>query len=256
MEGLTWLPYAQLIWLIGKDYERTRPEFTYLAEGGISTGLVSPGQVHMPLDKHQPWALRAEFRDGICGGLVMSRGIARRYAELLASGASNQLKKALKDQGLITPEDIAAWMEQNTQVFPMDEGGPYVYAYQVGSMLYQAGCRGNVPGIKTGNPGAALRGAGHVLPGRIYFGGDYSFRIEEHPVHVKDSHGGVRHALPMFQVATGVVLDFEARILRQPAHLGEDVYRRLWHLAQEEGLGSRRELGHGKFRLVRCEPIG
>ena len=59
MEGLAWLPYAQLIWLIGKDYERTRPEFTYLAEGGISTGLVSPSQIHMPLDKHQPWALRA-----------------------------------------------------------------------------------------------------------------------------------------------------------------------------------------------------
>ncbi len=59
MEGVAWLPYAQLIWLIAKDYERTRPEFAYLAEGGISTGLVVPSNVHMPLAKHQPWALRA-----------------------------------------------------------------------------------------------------------------------------------------------------------------------------------------------------
>jgi len=58
MEGTAWLPYGHLIWLIAKDYERTRPEFTYLAEAGMSTGLVLPGNVHMPLAKHQPWALR------------------------------------------------------------------------------------------------------------------------------------------------------------------------------------------------------
>lgn len=58
MEGVTWLPYGQLIWLIAKDYERTRPEFTYLAEAGMSTGLVLPQNIHMPLAKHQPWALQ------------------------------------------------------------------------------------------------------------------------------------------------------------------------------------------------------
>jgi hypothetical protein len=206
-------------------------------------------------DMYQRWAIKLRFRNGICGGMTMSKGTARRYAELLASGASNALKKALRDQGVISADDISAWLEQNTQVFPMDEQGEYLWGYQIGSCLYQAGCRGNISGVKTGNPGAALRGAGHVLPDNIHFGGNYTVDIQEHPVHIKDSRGAQRSALPMFQVAHGVELEFEAKILRQPAHLTEDIYRRLWHLAQEEGLGSRRELGHGKFDLIRCEPI-
>lgn len=206
-------------------------------------------------DMYQAWAVRLRFRNGVCGGMVLSKGSARRYAELLAAGASNQLKKALKDQGVISAEDISAWMEQNTQVFPMDEDGPYFWGYQVASMLYQAGCRGNISGIKTGNPGMALRGAGHIVPDRIPFGGDYAFDIQEHAIHIKDGRGGTRHALPMFQIGEGVELEFETKILRQPAHLPEDMYRRLWYLAQEEGLGSRRELGHGKFKLLCCEPV-
>lgn len=205
-------------------------------------------------DMYQTWDLSLRFRNGICGGMTVSKGTARRYAELVASGASNALKKALTEQGVISPEDVSAWLEQNTQIFPMDATGPYLFGYQISSMLYQAGCRGNIPGVKTGNPGAALRGAGHVLPDKIHFGGDYTFDIQEHPVHIKDSRGQQRSALPMFQVGEGVELGFETKILRQPAHLSEDVYRRLWHLAQEEGLGSRRELGHGKFDLVRCDP--
>lgn len=206
-------------------------------------------------DMYQTWNIHLRFRNGVCGGMVLSKGTARRYAELLASGKSNQLKKALADQGVINAEDITAWMEQNTQVFPMDETGPYFQGYQVGSMLYQAGCRGNISGVKTGNPGMALRGAGHIVPTRIYFGGDYSFEIQEHAIHVKDSRGGTRSALPMFQVGEGVELELETKILRQPSHLPVDIYRRLWHLAQEEGLGSRRELGHGKFDLLCCEPV-
>lgn len=219
-------------------------------------GKTKTTKVLPPLDDmYQPWAINLRFRNGICGGMTVSKGTARRYAELLASGASNQLKKALTEQGVISPEDISAWLEQNTQVFPMDESGPYLFGYQISSCLYQAGCRGNISGVKTGNPGGALRGAGHVLPDMLHFAGDYSVDIQEHPVHIKDSRGAQRSALPMFQVAHGVELEFTSKILRQPAHLTEDIYRRLWHLAQEEGLGSRRELGHGKFDLVRCEPL-
>ena len=138
---------------------------------------------------------------------------------------------------------------------PRRPSAGYIQWLESRSMLYQAGCRGNISGVKTGNPGAALRGAGHVLPDKVHFGGEYVVEIQEHPVHIKDSRGAQRSALPMFEVAQGVEIEFEAKILRQPAHLTEDMYERLWHLAQEEGLGSRRELGHGKFELVRCESV-
>ena len=219
--------------------------------------LGKPNKATLPPldDMYQSWALHLRFRNGVCGGMTVSKGTARRYAELLASGASNALKKALKEQNVISADDISAWLEQNTQIFPIDEEGQFFYGYQISSMLYQAGCRGNISGIKTGNPGAALRGAGHVLPDKVHFGGEYEVEIQEHPVHIKDSRGAQRSALPMFEIAQGVEIEFEAKILRQPAHLTEDMYERLWHLAQEEGLGSRRELGHGKFELVRCESV-
>jgi len=122
-------------------------------------------------------------------------------------------------------------------------------------MLYQAGCRGNIPGMKTGNPGAALKGAGHLVPTRLHFSGEYEVDIDEHPVHPTTSTGKRISAIPMFEVIKGAELDFETRILRQPAHLPEDVYTRLWYLGQEEGLGSRRDLDHGKFTLLAIESV-
>ena len=59
MEGLAWIPYAQLIWLIAVDYDTTRQEFAYLAEGAISTGLALPQSVHIPMNRYQPCTLRA-----------------------------------------------------------------------------------------------------------------------------------------------------------------------------------------------------
>lgn len=71
MEAVTWLPYASTIWLIAKDYELTRMEFMYLAEAGISCGLVSPDQVRMSLNKYQPSALRS-----ISGCVVETKTLA------------------------------------------------------------------------------------------------------------------------------------------------------------------------------------
>lgn len=205
-------------------------------------------------DMYQTWAIKVVFRDGIAGGMSLSKNTAKHYADLLASGSSNQLHKALKERGVIETEDIAAWMEQSTQIFPMDEDGQYIFPNQIASMLYQAGCKGNIPGIKTGNPGSALRGAGHVLPAKIYLQGELSTTIIEHPIQrvVKGVKGS---AISIFELVEGAHLEFESKILRQPSHLPEDVYRRLWYLAQEEGLGSRRELTHGKFDLERCEVV-
>ncbi|KKK67053.1 hypothetical protein LCGC14_2957940, partial [marine sediment metagenome] len=59
MEGLAWIPYAKLIWLIAVDYDTTRQEFAYLAEGAISTGLALPQSVHIPMNRYQPCTLRA-----------------------------------------------------------------------------------------------------------------------------------------------------------------------------------------------------
>lgn len=58
MEGVAWLPYADLIWLVAQSYDLTRQEFIYMAEGGLSTGLVVSGAIQLPMNKYQPCAMR------------------------------------------------------------------------------------------------------------------------------------------------------------------------------------------------------
>lgn len=78
MEAVTWLPYAQLIWLIAEDYDMSRQEFTYLAEAGVSSGLVRPSDVHFSLNKYQPCALKS-----ITGCVAETRTLAD-YRKLAA----------------------------------------------------------------------------------------------------------------------------------------------------------------------------
>lgn len=58
MEALTWLPYADLIWFVAKDYDMARQEFGYLMEGAISAGLARPNDCHMPETRYQPCVMR------------------------------------------------------------------------------------------------------------------------------------------------------------------------------------------------------
>lgn len=53
-EIVSWLPYAELIWLIAVDYDTSRQEFLYAAEMGMSTGLVNPADVRISQNKYQP----------------------------------------------------------------------------------------------------------------------------------------------------------------------------------------------------------
>ena len=71
MEGVSWLPYANLVWLVAKDYDMTRQEFIYMSEAGLSTGLVLPGSIKMSLNKYQPSALQS-----ITGCVVETRTLA------------------------------------------------------------------------------------------------------------------------------------------------------------------------------------
>lgn len=59
MEALTWLPYAQLIWLVAKDYDMSRAEFIYLAEAALSLGLCRDQDVHLSLNKYTACTLQS-----------------------------------------------------------------------------------------------------------------------------------------------------------------------------------------------------
>lgn len=59
MEGLAWLPYSDLIWIIADGYRVARPEFLYLAEGAMSSGLALEPEVNIASDIDKPCVLRS-----------------------------------------------------------------------------------------------------------------------------------------------------------------------------------------------------
>lgn len=54
MDGVTVIPYAKLIWIVGAKYRHCRPEFEYLTEAAESVGLMLPANIHLPTDKDKP----------------------------------------------------------------------------------------------------------------------------------------------------------------------------------------------------------
>ena len=71
MEAVTWLPYADLIWIVGRDYDITRAEFIYLSEAAASCGLALDKDVHLSLNKYSPSVMRS-----ITGCVVETRTLA------------------------------------------------------------------------------------------------------------------------------------------------------------------------------------
>jgi len=54
MEGVTWIPHSDLIWLAAVDYKLSRKEFVYMMQGALSLGLTKPAMVSYPRDPHMP----------------------------------------------------------------------------------------------------------------------------------------------------------------------------------------------------------
>lgn len=72
MEGVTWLPIKNgLVWIVAVDYDTTRQEFMYIAEAGVSCGLVRPNDVHLSLNKYTPSTLKS-----ITGTIVQTRTLS------------------------------------------------------------------------------------------------------------------------------------------------------------------------------------
>ena len=62
MEGLTWIPYSTLIWIMADGYRAARPEFLYISEGAVSSGMARPENITLSRDKDRPCTMVCEPR--------------------------------------------------------------------------------------------------------------------------------------------------------------------------------------------------
>lgn len=61
MEGVAWLPFSDLIWLVAVDYDQTRMEFGYMSEAARSLSFTSPELISFPQIKYAPCVMRTHW---------------------------------------------------------------------------------------------------------------------------------------------------------------------------------------------------
>jgi hypothetical protein len=190
--------------------------------------------------------VKIEFLNGIAGGTPLNSDLVRQHMRLFAEGVSNPLKYAKKVEGEVTEEAMEAHLKRVSAGFPADEGGAYIRGFQFNAMLKDAAQR-TKDSVKTRGLGNTIRDGGLLFPDKIYLG--QPVVIVERPVKPDNSASAT---IKVFQVAEGVKLAVPCAVLNN-GDIDEQLWQRLWVVAQGIGLGANRHLGYGRFRLVSLE---
>ena len=144
--------------------------------------------------------------------------------------------------GEVTEAAMQKYMTSVSSVFPLDEDGIYIRGMQIQAMLKDAG-QLTKDTMKKKGLGRTIRDGGIVFPSKIYLGVEPT--ITERPV--KPDNGSA--TIKIFQVANGVELSIPCAVLDN-GDLDDALWKRLWTVSQNIGLGANRHLDFGKFKVT------
>lgn len=187
--------------------------------------------------------VRIEFLNGLAGGTPLNSDLVRQHMRLFAEGVSNPLKYAKKVEGEVTEEAMQSHLERCSSGFPADENGAYIRGFQFNAMLKDAAQR-TKDSMKRKGLGNTIRDGGLLFPDKIYLGATPI--IIEKPVKPDNASNAT---IKIFQVVEGVKLSVPCALLNN-GDIDDELWQRLWVVAQGIGLGANRHLGYGRFRLV------
>lgn len=197
---------------------------------------------------YRTYNVTIKFHNGIAAGTAPNQGLLTTHARLFSEGVSNDLKYAKKVEGEVTEEAIEEFIKRCSSIFRADEHGIYIADFQIKAMLKDAAQR-TKDTLKIKSLSKTLRDGGVIFPKKIYLGVAPS--VEERPVKPESGPANIK----IFQVAEGVTLKIPCAVL-QNGDVTDDLFKKLWFVAQDVGLGANRHLGFGEFELVAFEAIG
>ncbi len=179
---------------------------------------------------------------GIAGGTALDKGLVASHIARFSAEVSNVMKLSRKQDGEVTEEAMQKYMTSVSSVFPLDDNGVYIRGMQIQAMLKDAG-QLTKDTLKKKGLGRTIRDGGVVFPSKIYLGVEPT--IIERPV--KPDNGSA--TIKIFQVAEGVKLSIPCAVLDN-GDLDDALWKRLWTVAQNVGLGANRHLDYGKFKVT------
>lgn len=205
-------------------------------------------KLHMP--KWNFLRLIIQFREeGVAGNQPMD-GMLERYTVLVSSGASNEMKAQLEQEGVVSQETVDTYLANCTALLAFDDHGPYIRENQIIGMLCMAGSRTKWTKLRLGMKATLIQGTTRVDPPKLYLRGG-RMSIPTRGMNTAMSGGIIKRA----QVITGTdPIEFTIRWLDNKDISIEEM-KGLVSLGQEIGLGGDRRFGYGRFDILEMKRL-
>ncbi len=188
------------------------------------------------------------FRDKIFGGQPKSREILEKWIES---------KGEMPREPMEEKEKVLDLEEETEQVwcgFRRNGEGIYIRDFQVEALLSQCGTTLGITVKTRGSKGIIQHGL-HVGPREIHF-------LDKHEADGYDDIAGhvmtpqgKRSILKRCDYVRHAELSFELKLLEGQKKLTEKDLLKMLHLGQENGLGSCRSMGGGKFDVIEFDKL-
>lgn len=208
------------------------------------------------------YKIRILFRDRFYGGLPKSREFIKNWIEAKGEMPQELLDEKLKvlglEQGTNEPLDLKEETEKLTCGFRSSDGQIFMRNHQIEALLKQCGTTTGITVNVRGTKGQLQHGV-HVEPREIFFSRNGEpvnspDGVEEIAGHVSTAMGK-RSILRINEYVEHVEIEFFVKVLASQRLIDEERLKLLFHLGQDNGLGSTRSLGGGKFDVIAFEKV-
>jgi hypothetical protein len=197
---------------------------------------------------YRRYTVEIEFLNGIAGGTPFNKSLIADHIHRFAAEVTNALQLSKKQEGEVSDEAMQKYMMSCSSGFLLDDKGIYIRGYQFNAMLKDAAQRMKAT-ITHRGLGNTIRDGGLLFPDKVYLGVEPT--IIEKPVKPDNGPANIK----IFQVAEGVKLTVPCAILDN-GDLGDTLFRQIFIVAQNIGLGANRHLGYGRFRVTNLQEEG
>ncbi len=211
------------------------------------------------IDLYDVYEVTLRIRDKLCGGIPKNKDLIRSWVE---AGTKHKDEKSEE----LTEAAMAAMLDDVAEkswngFFRDSEKGLFIESRQVKAMFKECASLLRITTQKIGSKQILQHGfeiKAHDGGQRIYLDKREPDGFDEQAIHVTTAQGP-RSAIKRVDYVAGIDIVFQVWVLTTSAqekrHVGEAEIVKMLTLAQENGLGSDRSQGRGKFDVVGFERV-
>ncbi len=194
-------------------------------------------------DLYTEYEVTVQFREKCYAGQPKSEEVLKKWIESKGEMPLEKLAEKVEVLDLVEEEELVSCG------FRRNDKGIFLRDFQIEALLKQCGTTLGIFVASRGSKGIAQHGL-FVTPRELHFEDktkeDGTETIAGHVMTAQ----GKRSILKQVEYVTGAALIFTLRLLKDQKKLTEESLLKMLHLGQNNGIGSCRSLGGGKFDVI------